>query len=437
VGARKHNGAITREKLYEEVWAEPMTKVAERYDVSGSFLARICTRLGVPRPARGYWAMLAAGKKVKLIPLPDAKPGDELEWRSGYGQPRVAQFSPPTVAQENVAKRVRAKQLPDRHPILMGAKEVIAEGNETSSGLQRPRKRILPDVISSKATLDRALDVANAVYISLEKHGHRVVMEPYGQNFKHHTVEEREGGRRGQHEHSDVWRPSRATLVFIGDVAFGLTLFEMTESVEAEYKDGKYVRITEMPQKKLSKYTSSYSWRSKHDLASGRLCLQVYSPYRRVAWMRQWRETRAGDFPRKLAGVVKDLEAEVQSIVELFDEGERKAEIERQKWEAERLESERREAERQRLQAIEESHNELLGIIKAWGEVKRIEAFFSEAEEQIQSSGDGNAEQLLERLKMARELVGPLRAFEQLATWNTPEERIQAEKDRRAKYYRW
>ncbi|WP_224984220.1 hypothetical protein [Geomonas agri] len=413
-----------------------MTKVAERYDVSGSFLARICTRLRVPRPARGYWAMLAAGKKMKPVPLPEAKPGDELEWRSGYGQTRVAQFPPPTVAQVNVAKRLRGKQLPDRHPILMGAKEIIVEANETCSGLLSPRKRILPDIISSKATLDRALDVANALYLFLEKRGHRVVMEPYGQNFKHHTVEEREGGRRGQYEYSDVWRPSRATLVFIGDVAFGLTLFETTERVEAEYKDGKYFRITELPAKKRSRYTSSHSWRTEQDLTSGRLCLQVYSPYQRVAWLRQWREAKPGDFPRKLVGVVKDLETEVKTIVELFKEGERKAEIERQKWQAERLESQRREAERQRLQAIEQSHSELLQIIKAWGEVKRIEAFFEEAESEIVRSGDENREQLLERLGKARELVGSVRALEQLAGWMTPEERLQAEQERQAKF-RW
>src|SRR5260221_5267187 len=48
--------SVPREKLYEEVWAEPMTKVAERYGVSSSYLAQICSRLNVPRPSRGYWA---------------------------------------------------------------------------------------------------------------------------------------------------------------------------------------------------------------------------------------------------------------------------------------------------------------------------------------------------------------------------------------------
>jgi hypothetical protein len=46
--------AVSRETLFEEVWKEPMTTVAKRYDVSSNFLARICERLNVPRPARGY-----------------------------------------------------------------------------------------------------------------------------------------------------------------------------------------------------------------------------------------------------------------------------------------------------------------------------------------------------------------------------------------------
>ena len=34
--------SVTREQLYPEVWAEPMTRVAARYDVSANYLARVC-----------------------------------------------------------------------------------------------------------------------------------------------------------------------------------------------------------------------------------------------------------------------------------------------------------------------------------------------------------------------------------------------------------
>lgn len=53
---------ISREELYELVWSMPMTKAAVRFTVSGSYLARVCSTLRVPRPPIGYWAMSAVGK---------------------------------------------------------------------------------------------------------------------------------------------------------------------------------------------------------------------------------------------------------------------------------------------------------------------------------------------------------------------------------------
>ena len=111
---------VSRERLYEEIWSEPMTKVALKYKVSGSFLARICTRLNVPRPQRGYWAIIAAGRKMGRLPLPDARPGDELEW-ARYGQARVAQLPLPKPTPDNTQHSRRRKALPERHPLLAGA----------------------------------------------------------------------------------------------------------------------------------------------------------------------------------------------------------------------------------------------------------------------------------------------------------------------------
>ncbi|MCK9365133.1 MAG: hypothetical protein M0P74_16215 [Syntrophales bacterium] len=48
---------LTREAMHSLVWKEPMLKVAARYGVSSSYLARICKLMNVPRPGRGYWAM--------------------------------------------------------------------------------------------------------------------------------------------------------------------------------------------------------------------------------------------------------------------------------------------------------------------------------------------------------------------------------------------
>lgn len=58
-GHRVDIGApVTREVLYIEVWAEPITAVAARYVASGSFIAQLCTRLKCPATPTGTCAAL-------------------------------------------------------------------------------------------------------------------------------------------------------------------------------------------------------------------------------------------------------------------------------------------------------------------------------------------------------------------------------------------
>jgi len=64
-----------RNVLYDEVWAEPMRTVAERYGVSDVWLAKTCRRLDVPVPGRGYWAKRQVGKAPPRPPLPPLADG--------------------------------------------------------------------------------------------------------------------------------------------------------------------------------------------------------------------------------------------------------------------------------------------------------------------------------------------------------------------------
>ena len=67
--------SVSRETLHEEVWADPMLKVAPHHKVSGSFLARVCRRQNVLRPALGYSAQVAA--KVLYVALPSPWPSED------------------------------------------------------------------------------------------------------------------------------------------------------------------------------------------------------------------------------------------------------------------------------------------------------------------------------------------------------------------------
>lgn len=66
----KELASLTREQLYEKVWSTPCSKLAEEFGLSDVAIAKRCKKLEVPRPARGYWAKLQAGRKPRRIPLP-------------------------------------------------------------------------------------------------------------------------------------------------------------------------------------------------------------------------------------------------------------------------------------------------------------------------------------------------------------------------------
>lgn len=57
------------------VWSKPLTHLAKEFAISDVALHKICKRHSIPNPPLGWWAKMAAGKKVKQIPLPEAKPG--------------------------------------------------------------------------------------------------------------------------------------------------------------------------------------------------------------------------------------------------------------------------------------------------------------------------------------------------------------------------
>ena len=62
-----------RDKLYKEVWAESVIKVAKHYGVSDVAIAKVCRKMHIPVPGRGYWSKVNSGKKLKRTPLPKYK----------------------------------------------------------------------------------------------------------------------------------------------------------------------------------------------------------------------------------------------------------------------------------------------------------------------------------------------------------------------------
>lgn len=53
-----------RNKLYGEVWSEPLTSVAKYYGVSDVAIKKACRQLNVLTPGRGYWQKVRNGARI-------------------------------------------------------------------------------------------------------------------------------------------------------------------------------------------------------------------------------------------------------------------------------------------------------------------------------------------------------------------------------------
>ena len=134
--------SVTREIIYNEVWAEPMIVVAARYEVSGNFLARVCQAMNVPRPPRGYWAKLRAGKAPKKPKLPAATGAHATEWTKGAmpfspARPMTESLPPPGTKRRRWAR-------PGRHPLVDGVTPLYESAYVSDAGYSVRHRRRAP-----------------------------------------------------------------------------------------------------------------------------------------------------------------------------------------------------------------------------------------------------------------------------------------------------
>lgn len=326
--------ALTREELYDLVWKEPMLRVGERMGVSSSYLARVCTHLRVPRPPRGYWAKLEFGKAPDKPPLPATRLGDATQWSPDKVLDKALPDTVPQPRAKAASRRSGKPAAATRHALLVGVESHFLKTRSIRNGLLKPFKRLLVDLVTSQQHLDAALDALNKLFLTFESKGHRVTLAPSGSHTRRHEVDEREVPRK-THFRDAVWSPERPTVVYIGDIAIGLTLFETSAETEVVYVNGDYKPVHELSAEQLRRYREPMHWRSTQDCLTGRFCLQAYCPSWGVPWLKQWRLSSAGALPSISDEVVKELELIAPELAQKITQAQAKAEAEhraREEW---------------------------------------------------------------------------------------------------------
>ena len=391
-------------------------------------MARVCAALRVPRPERGHWAKLAVGKAAEKPPLPEAQPGDQLNWSRNGGlqsPPRPRVVARPTGQRRSTVPH----GVTGVHGLIRDAKGYYDAGYKVGEGQHlRPYKRLLVDVTASMAGLDKALRFANDLFNTLESAGHRVLIAAPSENFVRTRIDEHEQlpkvrRREMSYEYNRLWSPQRPTVVYVDSVAFGLAVIEMSESVLLRYVNGNYVRESDYkPAKRAARY-GDYSWTTTRDIACGRLRLVVYAPYSGVSWSMLFQETEAGGLTKQMPEIVKSIENSIEILAGKVKEAEREAEIRRQEWKAQQ-EKWRREEDRRRVaESIQESRDQLDEVIQEWARVMSLEQFFKGVESHARDLPEGRQREILRRLELARDFVGTQDPMEFFRSRKTPVER--------------
>lgn len=201
---------LRRDELYKAVWSEPVLQVAQRYGISNVALAKICRKLDVPRPGRGYWARRSAGQEVEPIALPTLKQGEPSQHRVRRWCAPAAETTAPATLKElqaRVSEQGERIAVPEH---LVAPHRLIRLSLPLLGKSKRPIDQILEEraclnIRVSPATLDRALRIMDALLKALESHGFEpMVMEPErlhcrGDYERRENVSSKTGVRIGEH----------------------------------------------------------------------------------------------------------------------------------------------------------------------------------------------------------------------------------------------
>ena len=170
-----------RDKLYEEVWTQPMLTVAARYGVSSVALAKTCRKLAVPTPPRGYWALKAVGRAPVKPRLPAAKAGQQTtiaatRWRDPNA-PAAPREAPPHEVDDSRPPIAVPAVLGEPHKLIRSSLAKVRRAAtsrrwEAAPDEQRLDIRVTPD------TFDRAVLLMDTLIKELEARGHTVEVTP-------------------------------------------------------------------------------------------------------------------------------------------------------------------------------------------------------------------------------------------------------------------
>lgn len=163
---------LTREELYERVWSKPTIKIAAELGLSDVAVKKMCRRMNVPTPPRGYWARIAAGQKLHKPALPKEAGITPVRIDPVRNAQRREQADRRTTAQALMTPI----ELPDLaigqlHPQVRALQAALKKATPDHHGRVDVPVGDLPSVHVSVANIDRVCRAVHVIFSELESRG--------------------------------------------------------------------------------------------------------------------------------------------------------------------------------------------------------------------------------------------------------------------------
>ena len=169
---------VTRKQLYEEVWTEPMARLAKRYGLSDVGLAKICAAHNIPRPPRGYWAKKRSGQTARRTRLPNPDQDDSIVIHQQPGPEATPHIDEAYAVAKKILDSPDRIQVADTlvgaHKLVRGAHQGLKHAETDEHGLIVPPKDIGLCIRVTKTHLRRALQAMDALLKALEQREYSV-----------------------------------------------------------------------------------------------------------------------------------------------------------------------------------------------------------------------------------------------------------------------
>ena len=341
---------LTREQLYERVWAEPMAVLAPQFGISDVALKKTCTKLRVPTPGRGYWAKKSAGSAVRRSPLPKLSasvPASSLAvtfWRTPKPpKGEIAEATGPVADQARYEAapehRILVPEvLTDPHSLVAASVHLLRKAKSDGQHRLSPRGKRCLAVMVTMGTVDRATCIYNSLIGALEERGYTLEL----------TAAEQ----------------APVTVVVIGEERVSIVIEERVDRVE---------RKPDPSERRPVYYGREYDY-----TPTGRLTLRILHDYLNVR--RSWGDGAKQRVEDCLNDVVVGIVAAAEAIKAQRIETEARHREYLAAEEQRRLAQQRREEEAGRVRALDASFT-------AWRKSEVIRQYVRAMRESAEAAG--------------------------------------------------